>query len=113
MALEIVYAVKATQRIPENLRGKITFYSAFDVWHYIGVYGPNQCFHCADFDGKDYFGPEIRFLFSDHTIMDEDHIAVNYHVTLWGKETCKCELRRVGTPIEPELVQIIEEMENE
>ena len=78
-----------------------TFYSLHDNWTYKGVYsvapGHEQCPYCSGFDGRDFNGTMLRRWFPDHLIFDEDTIYVNYHETLWGKDSCKCYLYRVGS----------------
>ena len=78
-----------------------TFYSLFDLWMYKGVYsvtpGHEQCPYCQAFDNHEYSGTVLRSTFPDHLIFNGDKIYVNYHQTLWGKDTCKCYLFRVGS----------------
>ena len=78
-----------------------TFYSLFDLWMYKGVYsvepGHEQCPYCRAFDNTEYSGTQLRNLFPDHLIFNGDKIYVNYHMTLWNRDTCKCYLFRVGS----------------
>jgi hypothetical protein len=97
--LEAVYAVEAVEKAKQrlfhpDLVGKGIF-SASTVWHYRGIYdSESQCEHCRGFDNKDYLGSALRLQFPDLEVIDEYTIYVNYHMTLWGKDTCRCYLWR-------------------
>jgi hypothetical protein len=99
--MAVVEAVRAVhegarQRVPDALKRKTTFFTAMDTWFYVGQYDPEtQCDYCRGFDGNFYLGSELRTRFPDLQIESEDLIWVNYHQTLWGKDTCKCYLTRV------------------
>lgn len=96
-AVQIVETVlKATKRIPESMKGT-PFYGALVFWDYVGEDSPNQCDNCKDKNGLSFSGSQLRTLFPDHIIESEDRIWVNYHMTLWGVDTCKCYLER-ATP---------------
>jgi hypothetical protein len=103
---QCVQIVKAVQAVHEarsrlfhpDLIGKGIF-SAMTVWHYRGHYeSDTQCEHCKAFDGQDFLGSSIRVQFPDLEVIDENTIYVNYHMTLWGKDTCKCYLWREEDP---------------
>ena len=99
--INIVKAVdlaEAKSRIPASLKGK-SFFSMFDVWTYIAE-GPldTNCPKCMELDAQDFTGTYLRAMFPDLVILDEDTIYPNVHMTLWGKDTCKCILRRTNEP---------------
>lgn len=99
-AIAAVIAVhEARKRLfHKDLIGKGIF-SASTVWHYRGHYdADSQCDHCKNYDNRDFLGSEIRTLFPDLEIVDENTIYVNLHMTLWGKDTCKCYLWRATDP---------------
>ena len=54
----------------------------------------SECEYCEWFDGKTFTGAQLRFLFPDLKIIDRDEIHPRVHMTLWGKDTCKCRLYR-------------------
>lgn len=103
---------KAKSRIPDELRGKITFFTANDVWYYRGVFDPkSQCDHCRDKDGKTFLGSSLRQEFPDLEVIDENTIYVNLHMTLWGADTCRCYLwREVPLNVNPEVTVTGEEI---
>jgi hypothetical protein len=78
-----------------------TFWGHYDVWTYIAE-GPldTNCDKCMELDSQDFMGAHLRQMFPDLVIMDEDTIYPNVHQTLWGKETCKCVLRRASEPLD-------------
>ena len=97
-AIEAVLAVhEARKHI--NIDTKKTFFSMFDVWTYIAE-GPidTNCPKCMELDAQDFQGSYLRAMFPDLVILDEDTIYPNVHMTLWGKPTCKCILRRTNEP---------------
>lgn len=105
--LEAVCAVeafeKARQRIPEELLG-VGFFGAYDLWEYYELGDVNsECEYCKEYGGKAFAGNQLRTIFPDLIIEDEDTIYPNVHMTLWGKETCQCSLIRVNTEkVKPE-----------
>jgi hypothetical protein len=102
-ALEAVQAVEAVaksqKRLPEGF--KQTVYSSMDLWHYVLEEGANHCEYCKGFADKIFLGSELRTWFPDHIVESENKIYVNYHMTLWGKDTCKCYLYRVDSAADP------------
>jgi hypothetical protein len=103
---ECIEAIRTVQAVQEaknrlfhpDLKGKGIF-SAMTVWHYRGIYdSESQCEHCKGFDNKDYLGSSLRTNFPDLEVIDEYTIYVNYHMTLWGKDTCRCYLWREEDP---------------
>ena len=91
---------EARSRIPKELQGKgLSWFSMFDVWTYIAE-GPidENCPKCMELDAQDFQGSYLRAMFPDLVILDEDTIYPNVHMTLWGKPTCKCILRRTNEP---------------
>ena len=96
--VKAVDLAEASSRIPKALKGK-SFFSMFDVWTYIAE-GPieENCPKCMELDTQDFQGSYLRAMFPDLVILDEDTIYPNVHMTLWGKDTCKCILRRTNEP---------------
>ena len=92
--------VAAKQRVPKQYRSK-SFFGHYDVWTYIAE-GPldTNCPKCMELDAQDFMGSHLRQMFPDLVIMDEDNIYPNVHQTLWGKDTCKCVLRRASEPLD-------------
>ena len=78
-----------------------TFYSKMDLWHYVLEAGADHCEHCLKQADQIVLGSALRGMFPDHTVKSRDHIYVNYHMTLWGKPTCKCYLYRVDSAADP------------
>ena len=81
---------------------KKTFFSNYDYWTYIAE-GPidTNCDKCAELDAQDFVGSQLRSMFPDLIVLDEDTIYPNVHMTLWGKATCKCILRRTESGLDP------------
>lgn len=96
----------AKKRIPDVYKN-YTFYTLYDTWVYKGVPsvepGHEQCPWCADFDGGVFAGSTLRNTFPDHQVFSADRIYVNYHQTLWKKDTCKCYLYREGSGADPDI----------
>jgi hypothetical protein len=85
--------------IPEELQGK-SFFSNYDYWEYFELGDPDsECEYCKEYASKTFTGAQLRREFPDLIIEDEDDIYPNVHMTLWGKETCKCLLIRVNTAL--------------
>ena len=99
--IQAVQAVRQTldkRWIPEDLRDW-SFFSTLDVWLYESENTKgNRCWSCEQFMGMTFFGDELRSMFPDLIIKSATEIYPNVHMTLWGKETCKCKLRRVAEP---------------
>lgn len=107
MLIQAVQAVRQTldkRWIPEELRD-YSFFSVYDVWSYESENTKgNQCWACAQFEAiGTFFGDELRTIFPDLRIVDEVTILPRVHITLWGKETCKCVLHRAVQPKAPKL----------
>jgi hypothetical protein len=101
MLQQMVRAVQAVidaRWIPEEYRGN-SFFGHYDLWVYIDTPStePNheECIHCQQFRSYVFTGDTLRRYFPDLTIETEDMIYPNVHLTLWGKDTCKCTLIRV------------------
>ena len=107
-AVQAVQAVLDKKWIPEEL-GEWSFFSKFDVWHYISISDSKRCWNCEQFDGLDFFGDELRSIFPDLKIESANVIAANVHLTLWGKETCRCKLVRTFMPQAPKYFEQKEE----
>jgi hypothetical protein len=90
--------------IPENLED-YTFFAHTDYWEFFSE-NPDLdtiCEYCNRYDTQAFMGAELRSQFPDLQIQDQDFIYPNVHMTLWGKETCKCILRRVNVEkVKPE-----------
>ena len=94
--ISAVQAVAAVKRIPEEWHIK-TFFSIYDLWQYYGLGDPeSECETCLGYDGKVFSGDQLRHVFPDLIIEGPDDIYPNVHMTLWGKDTCKCKLIRVN-----------------
>lgn len=98
--IDVVQAVNAARqaaaysRIPKNLRGS-SFFSEYDLWDYQELGDPeDECEYCKEHGDHTYSGSELRSLFPDLIVVTEDAIYPNVHMTLWGKQTCKCLLTR-------------------
>lgn len=95
-AVSIVLAVEARQRIPDYLKDTHPF-SHYAIWDYMNLGDPeSECEHCLRYDGKQFTGDMLRTLFPDLEF-DGDDILPRVHMTLWGKDTCKCRLIRINT----------------
>ena len=81
---------------------KKSFFGAYDFWTYIAE-GPidTNCDKCTELDAQDFTGSQLRSMFPDLIVLDDDTIYPNVHQTLWGKDTCKCILRRVTDGLDP------------
>jgi hypothetical protein len=100
---QVLAAVSAVHEARKhiNFDTKKTFFGHYDVWTYIAE-GPidTNCPKCMELDAQDFMGAHLRQMFPDLMIMDEDTIYPNVHMTLWGKDTCKCILRRASEPLD-------------
>ena len=91
--IELVQAVEARNRIPDDLKNTHP-YSIFALWTYYALGDPDsKCNYCSQFDGQTFTGADLRVMFPDHE-WDGSDIYPNVHMTLWGKDTCKCRLIR-------------------
>lgn len=92
----VAAVLEARKRI--NIDTNKTFFGNYDFWMYIAE-GPldTNCDTCMTLDGQDFVGMQLRSMFPDLVVMDEDTIYPNVHQTLWGTETCKCVLRRLDS----------------
>jgi hypothetical protein len=101
--MSMLQAVKAVQVfqdkrwIPEEYKN-IPYFGKSDVWHYISRSDKKRCQYCEEFDGFDYFGDQLRTFFPDLLIRSPNIIDARVHMTLWGKDTCRCKLVRVYLP---------------
>lgn len=95
--IQAVKQIQATDKhwLTEELQGKGIF-SVNTVWHYKLEEGVENCKYCIAFDGRDFLGNVLRLNFPDLQVYDENYIWVNYHQTLWEKDTCRCFLYREG-----------------
>ena len=80
----------ALRRIPPQARGRVTFFSDWDLWLYELILDDRLCSECAGHASGMFQGSHIRLLFPYLEIVDEDLIDVLVH------PNCRCELRRVG-----------------
>jgi hypothetical protein len=90
--LEVVEAVKATQRIPEDTPQAITFFSVHDEWVYGAVYDNRVCPICLEHENKTYRGNEIRAMFPFLEILDLETIHPHAHMP--RDDNCRCRLER-------------------
>lgn len=94
-----VKAVIDKSWIPEQYRG-ISYFSNYDLWEYFELgASTGECEFCKKYSGQTFTGAQLRQVFPDLVIQGEDDIYPNVHMTLWGKETCKCTLIRVNTEV--------------
>jgi hypothetical protein len=99
--VEAVLSVHEARKRRVDFTTRKTFFGHYDVWTYIAE-GPldTNCPKCMELDAQDFMGAHLRQMFPDLMIMDEDTIYPNVHQTLWGKDTCKCVLRRASEPLD-------------
>lgn len=95
--VEVIEAVEAVKRIPDTLKDH-SFYGSSDVWHYIAILDDRLCDNCRQLSDGNYLGIDLRALFPDHLIIDDDQILPRVHLTLWGKDTCRCTMLRLTEP---------------
>lgn len=77
-----------THWIPADLKGVVTFFSAYDLWDY-SVLDYHTCRTCHGNTYGLYQGDELRSLFPFLVILDEELIYPAVHTN------CHCEMRRV------------------
>jgi hypothetical protein len=93
LTLEDIVYWEAAKRIPDYLKHTHP-YSANAFWTYYALGdADSKCNYCNQFDGQTFTGSQLRSVFPDH-IFTGDDIYPNVHMTLWGKDTCKCLLIR-------------------
>ena len=107
--IEIVQAVQLVEKtwVPDDLKRLYTFFSASDLWHYVGVSDDKLCDYCGINDGMDLAGDVLRGKFPDLEIVDANTIYPHVHRHLvrqgifgvWSKDSCRCVLIRVHEPI--------------
>jgi hypothetical protein len=91
--VEAMQQHEARKRIPDHMRGTSP-YSALTFWTYYALGdADSKCNYCNQFDGQSFTGSQLRTTFPDHEWQGDD-IYPNVHMTLWGKDTCKCLLIR-------------------
>ena len=83
-------ATDAKHRIPLEYRGKLTFFSDWDLWRYVSKMDQRTCLACLEHEHGLYQGSHIRLLFPYLEIIDEVTIAPNIH------PNCRCLLLRTG-----------------
>lgn len=93
--MRAVQAVKALAEdkswIPEEFRGKRTFFSDWDLWQYHYVHDERVCNVCAGHgDMSVIVGSKIRLLFPYLEIVDWELIFAMEH------PNCRCTLVRIG-----------------
>lgn len=92
-----VQAVIDKSWIPQELQGT-SFFGNNDLWEYFELGDPDvECLYCKRYANMAFAGSQLRQVFPDLVIQGPDDIYPNVHQTLWGKETCKCQLIRVNT----------------
>lgn len=100
--VKAVRAVIDASWIPEDLRGKASWFGLYDFWTYEDEKGETECEYCKTYAGEIFDGNQLRSVFPDLTIISEDLILPNVHWTLWHTDTCKCQLKRVPYELLPE-----------
>lgn len=96
MLTQAVQAIIDKSWIPEELQGN-SFFGNYDLWEYFALGDlDNECEWCRRYATQTFTGTQLRQVFPDLEIQDEDNIYPNVHMTLWGKETCKCLLIRIN-----------------
>jgi hypothetical protein len=105
-ALEVARVIEAVRLfeerrlIPAHLKDTHPF-SQYALWDYVALGDlEDECETCRNFAGQQFMGSQIRSTFPDYT-WDGDDIRPNVHLTMWGKDTCKCLLIRVMEPGDP------------
>ena len=88
-----VQAVIDKSWIPEEL-SDWSFFSAYDLWHYMGVSDEKLCELCEVNDGMDMTGDVLRGKFPYLEIIDKNTIYPNTH------PNCRCVLVRIAAPME-------------
>ena len=89
--VQVTQAVRESkQRIPDEYRGKFTFFSDWDSWQYHYVHDEKVCPVCEGHgDMTVIIGSKIRLLFPYLEIVDADTIKANEH------PNCRCTLSRL------------------
>lgn len=90
-------AVKATQRIPQELR-RVTYFSIYDQWDMHMVYDNRTCERCLPHLGS-YSGNDLRITFPFLEIIDENLIYAHVH------PNCRCYLMRIANPMDPRMYE--------
>lgn len=98
-AVEAFAAFDAKQRIPEEYRGAVSFFSWLDEWIYNTSEGGNVCEECRSLEQEHFFGSELRGLFPWLEIENENTIYPRVH------PNCQCKLIRTS------FVNVLEEEE--
>jgi hypothetical protein len=96
--IQAVRQIQASDKrwIPEELQGN-SFFGNTDLWEYFALGDlDNECQWCRGYAAQIFTGAQLRQVFPDLQIEGEDDIYPNVHMTLWGRETCKCVLVRVN-----------------
>lgn len=84
--LEVIEAVKAIKRIPDEYRNRYTFFSEWDIWEYVAIMDDRTCMVCKEHEGVEFTGNRIRLIFPYLKIIDPYLIEVNQH------PNCRCVL---------------------
>ena len=77
-----------TDWIPSELKGVVTFFSAYDLWDYSNL-NYHTCKECISNAYGIYQGNELRSLFPFLIVLDEDLISPDVH------PNCSCAMHRV------------------
>lgn len=78
----------AKNRVPNWLRGRVTFFSDYDLWQYYSQQDTRLCLECSRWGNALLPGHILRSTFPWLDIMDENLIYPNVH------KNCRCHLRR-------------------
>lgn len=71
-----------------------------EQWLYVAITDQVTCHHCLSKDQRVYSATDeldLLDVFPDLTRISANEIAPNVHMTLWGKDTCRCRLYRYGS----------------
>lgn len=92
-AIQAVRMFQDKKWIPEHLK-ELSYFSQYDLWHYMAVSDERRCELCDVNDGVDMAGDVLRGKFEYLEIIDENMIYPNVH------PNCRCMLIRVAAPTE-------------
>ena len=84
--------------IPEELKGVVTFFSAYDLWDYSNI-NYHTCKKCIDNSDLVYQGDTLRSLFPFLVILGEDEIWPCVH------PNCTCTMRRITSGQDERLIE--------
>ena len=92
-----VAVYEAQKRIPDDYKDQ-SFFGLQDIWTYITITDDRTCDTCLMLDKGNYIGIDLRILFPNLEIISANQILPRTHMTLWGKDTCRCTMLRLTEP---------------